>query len=107
MTDDSPGADFIDEADRRKALPEHERDDDTSAGGGLMGSGLSATDRGTGDTGGTAQGPGAGDGSDDPGVATPMVAGTPAPSGAQPFAPVYVEETADEGAIPDENEEQR
>jgi hypothetical protein len=106
MTDDSPGADFIDEGDRRNALPAHEHDDDTSAGGGLMGLGLSATDRGTGAMGGTAQGPGAGD-ADDPTVATPMVAGTPAASGAQPFAPVYVEETADEGALPDENEDAR
>ena len=74
MTDESPGADFIDEAERgrREGLPEHERDDDTSAGG-------------------------------DPDVATGMVAGTPA-SGAQPFAPVFVEENAEEGALPDEDQ---
>ena len=104
MTDESPGADFIDEADRRRALPAHERDDDTSAGGGLMGSGLSATDRGTGDMGGTAQGPGADDDRGDPTVAAPMVAGTPAISGSQPMAPVYVEETSEEGALADQEE---
>ena len=104
MTDDSPGADFIDEAERRDALPEHERDDDTSAGGGVMSSGLSATDRGTGDLSGTAQGPGADDDEGDPTVAAPMVAGTPAISGAQPMAPVYVEERSEEGALGDEEE---
>lgn len=104
MTDDTPGADFVDEADRRNALPEHERDDDTSAGGGLMSSGLSATDRGTGDVSGTAQGPGADDDTSDPTVAAPMLAGTPAISGSQPMAPVYVEETSEEGALVDQEE---
>jgi len=93
MTDDSPGVDFIDEADRKRALPEHERDDDTSVGGGLMSSGVSATH-----TGGSA------DDSDDPAVATPMVAATPAISGSQPMAPVYVEETSEEGALADQEE---
>jgi hypothetical protein len=92
MTDDSPGADFIDEADRRNALPEHERDDDTTVGGGLMSSGVSADTAGADTDGG------------DPTVATQMVAGTPAISGSQPMAPVYVEETSEEGALADQEE---
>jgi hypothetical protein len=92
MTDDSPGADFIDEADRQRALPEHERDDDTTIGGGLTSSGVSATDTGADDDAG------------DPTVATQMVAGTPAISGSQPMAPVYVEETSEEGALADQEE---
>src|SRR5687768_4579883 len=87
MTDDTPGADFIDEADRRNALPEHERDDATSAGDGV-----------------TSSGEGAANDADDPTVATPMVAGTPAITGAQPMAPVYVEETTEEGALADQEE---
>ena len=94
MTDDTPGADFIDEAERRNALPEHERDDETTACGGLMSSGVSATDTGTGST----------DDDGDPTAATQMVAGTPAISGSQPMAPVYVEETSEEGALADQEE---
>lgn len=105
MTDESPGRRFVDELDddrsRGEGLPEHERDDDTTVGGGVMASGVTATDRGTGETGGTAQGPGAGDDEGETGVATGIVAGTPA-AGTQPFAPVFVEDSAEEGVVPDD-----
>jgi hypothetical protein len=41
--------------DRLDELPEHERDDDRSIGGGVMSSGGTVVDRGTGELGGTAQ----------------------------------------------------
>ena len=40
----------------------------------------------------------------DPTVATRMVAATSAISGSQPMAPVYVEETSEEGALADQEE---
>jgi hypothetical protein len=103
MTDDSPGADFVDEAERRDALPEHERDDDRTAGGGLLSGGVSATDRGTGDLTGTAQGPEADNDESDPDANTKMLAGVPA-GASQPFAPIFVEENEQEGALADEDE---
>ena len=106
MTDDSPGADFVDDAERRSALPEHERDDDTTVGGGLTSSGVTATDRGTGELSGTAQGPEADDDEDDPDANTGMLAGMPA-GASQPFAPIFVEENEEEGALADEDEERR
>jgi hypothetical protein len=51
-----------DEDDRREALPEHEFREEgaESVGGGVMGAGGTAVDRGTGTRRGTAQGPDAG-----------------------------------------------
>jgi len=70
MRDDTMRDDTIDQGDaedRREALPEHEfRDEGAgSVGGGVMGAGGTAMDRGTGTRGGTAQGPDAG-ATDDP-----------------------------------------
>ena len=45
----------------RDAMPEHEIDDDRAVGGGMMGAGGTAVDRGTGTLGGDAQGDAAGD----------------------------------------------
>ena len=47
-------------------LPEHERRDDRTVGGGLMSQGGTAIDRGTGTLGGQAQGPAEDDDQDDP-----------------------------------------
>jgi hypothetical protein len=44
------------ERDRERRLPEFERDDERTVGGGLMSQGGTATDRGTGQLDGTAQG---------------------------------------------------
>ena len=44
------------DADRTAGLPEHEVDDDRTAGGGIMTEGGTATDRGTGELTGQAQG---------------------------------------------------
>jgi hypothetical protein len=59
-----------DEDERLDELPEHERDDDQTIGGGVMHAGGTAIDRGTGTLGGQAQsadqsGFGAGDARDD------------------------------------------
>jgi hypothetical protein len=55
-TDDRP----IDGSERKRLdeLPEHEIDDDRTAGGGVMSEGGTAIDRGTGELGGQAQGEG-------------------------------------------------
>jgi hypothetical protein len=50
-----------DEPDMPDRLPEHEQDDERTLGGGVMGAGGTAIDRGTGTLGGEAQGPGADD----------------------------------------------
>jgi hypothetical protein len=47
-------------------LPEHERRDDRTVGGGMMDQGGTAIDRGTGTLGGRAQGPSEDDDRDDP-----------------------------------------
>jgi len=105
MTDDvirlGPPGD--DRGDREEQLPEHERDPDATAGGGMMGAGGTAIDRGTGELEGTAQGPAEGD-SDDTiaGADAGMVAGTPT-GGAQPYVQAFVEdEEGDDGSpLPD------
>ena len=50
------GPDDEEELDRTDALPEHERDDDRTLGGGVMSMGGTTVDRGTGTLGGEAQG---------------------------------------------------
>ena len=49
------------DARRMRELPEHEIDDERTAGGGILGEGGTAVDRGTGELGGTAQGIESGD----------------------------------------------
>jgi hypothetical protein len=48
--------DDMEQQDRQQGLPEFERDDERTVGGGLMSEGGTATDRGTGELDGTAQG---------------------------------------------------
>jgi len=59
-THDAIGPDDEDDEEmdrsRTEALPEHERDDDTTAGGGVLGMGGTSVDRGTGTLAGQAQG---------------------------------------------------
>jgi hypothetical protein len=56
----------IDLDDDEGTLPEHERRDDRTVGGGMMDQGGTAIDRGTGTLGGQAQGPAEDDDKDDP-----------------------------------------
>ncbi|HKG56991.1 MAG TPA: hypothetical protein VKA85_07075 [Candidatus Limnocylindrales bacterium] len=90
------------ETERERLLPEHETDADTGGvGGGLMSSGGTAVDRGTGEL----SGPGQGGGDDDepseglvddigtPGVVT---AGPPG-GGATPYIAGYVEDRDQDG----------
>ena len=63
------GPDDEEDLDRTDALPEHERDEDTTLGGGVMSMGGTSVDRGTGTLAGEAEpadvsGFGAGDGRD-------------------------------------------
>jgi hypothetical protein len=53
---------------RGDGLPEHEHDDARTIGGGMMGQGGTAVDRGTGTLAGDAQGTGGEDGDDDSGT---------------------------------------
>ncbi len=104
MTDDviQLGPPDDDRGDRDDQLPEHERDADATAGAGMMGSGGTAIDRGTGELEGTAQGPALGSDERDDSVAgadAGMVAGTPA-GGAQPYVQAFVDDEEDE-PLPD------
>jgi hypothetical protein len=63
IVDPLAGGDDVESADRerreearRRGLPEHEIDEDETVGGGVMASGGTAIDRGTGTLGGQAQG---------------------------------------------------
>ncbi len=94
--------DASDEADR-SGLPGHEIDDDTSVGGGLMSSGGTATDRGTGELAGRAQGDAEStdDVEEDAGVNEGAIAGPPA-GGAQTYVPAFIDDDdRDGGALPD------
>ena len=66
MTDQRDDMDRHDEA-REAHLPEHELDDERSVGGGIMSSGGTAVDRGTGTLSGEAQGHEAGTAGEDSG----------------------------------------
>jgi hypothetical protein len=97
MTDDviplgPPGGD----EERLDKLPEHEQDPDDVVGGGLMGSGGTAIDRGT-DTidGPDAQGARAGAGDDDMDDTEGIIPGPPA-GGAQPYVPAITGEAVDD-----------
>jgi hypothetical protein len=109
MTDDLfrppfGGADDHDGGEaERSGLPGHEIDDDTAVGGGLMGSGGTATDRGTGELTGRAQGDAdtTDDVEEDAGVNEGAIAGPPA-GGAQTYVPGFIDDDDQGGgALPD------
>ncbi len=79
-------------------LPRHEIDEDDAVGGGVMGAGGTAVDRGTGELGGSAQGD---DGDEAGGVNEGMIAGPPA-GGAQSYVPAFIDDDDDDGgSLPD------
>jgi hypothetical protein len=95
----------IDDARAREAdLPEHERDENETIGGGVLSSGGTAIDRGTGELSGTAQGPGAGDEPEGEGVVPPpgMAAGGTMPA----YAPAPTDERAMGRDVVEEDEEE-
>lgn len=99
MTDDLFRPPFgAEDHDEDDGLPEHERDDDRTIGGGMMGAGGTATDRGTGELTGDAQG--RGDDDEAGGMNEGMVAGMPA-GGAQPYVPAFIDDDEDGGSLPD------
>jgi hypothetical protein len=88
------------ERDRERQLPEFERDDERTVGGGLMSQGGTSTDRGTGELDGTAQGGTDEDEdetteglADDAGPGGRMIPGPPAGGGA-PYLGAFVEPDA-------------
>lgn len=84
----------MDDQDQRADMPEHERDADDSVGGGLMSSGGTAVDRGTGERGSG--------GTDDDALDTfadGMIAGPPA-GGAQAYVPAITDDDEDR-TVPD------
>jgi hypothetical protein len=82
----------MDEQDSRTDMPAHERDPDDAVGGGVMGSGGTAVDRGTGER--TTR-------TDDPGdvLDDGLIAGPPA-GGAQPYIPAVTDDDED-GGVPE------
>ncbi len=103
MTDDtfSPLLGSDDDNDERP-LPDHEYDNNQTVGAGVMGAGGTATDRGTGELGGQAQG--GDDGGDDDSIGLPsgVTAGMPA-GGAQSYIPAFSDEAV--GTDNDEEED--
>ncbi|HVL54690.1 MAG TPA: hypothetical protein VM344_10585 [Vitreimonas sp.] len=101
MTDDlfTPPFGGKDPDDGPDGLPEHERDDERTVGGGVMGAGGTSVDRGTGDLDGNAQG-GEPDNEEAGGVNEGMIAGTPA-GGAQAYVPAFIDDDDDGGSLPD------
>lgn len=95
------GGEDADDRDRGD-LPEHEIDDDTTVGGGLMGTGATATDRGTGELTGRAEGAPSDEDDDDlGGLNEGAIAGAPAGS-AQAYVPAFIEDDDREGgSLPD------
>lgn len=98
MTDDlfNPPFGGEDDKNRDRALPEHEYDRDDAVGGGVMGSGGTSVDRGTGELAGSARGDEDVDEDDMHGVNEGMIAGMPA-GGAQSYVPAFVEDDDEEG----------
>jgi hypothetical protein len=93
------------EIERERLLPEHETDTDTGVGGGLMSTGGTVTDRGTGEVGGQSQGGPMDDGGDEPseGLAEAtrgvgVVAAGPPGGGATPYVAAYAEPRDEEGS---------
>jgi hypothetical protein len=103
MTDDifRPPFDGADqENERTDGLPAHENDPDEAVGSGVMSSGGTAVDRGTGELTGSAQGS---DDDDDlaGGVNEGMIPGPPA-GGATTYVPGFIDDDdEDGGALPD------
>jgi hypothetical protein len=92
-----------DEESSRSGLPSHEIDEDDAVGGGVMSAGGTATDRGTGELSGRAEGGGDAfdDVEEDAGVNEGAIAGPPA-GGAQTYIPAFIEDDDREGgALPD------
>src|SRR3712207_2238234 len=81
-------------------LPAHEQDPDDAVGSGVMGAGGTATDRGTGELKGSAQGgddvEGKGDYDDMTGVNEGMIMGPPSGS-AQSYIPAFIDSDDDDG----------
>jgi hypothetical protein len=89
--------DDMEERDRERQLPEFERDDERTVGGGLMSQGGTSMDRGTGELDGTAQGETDDDEdettdglADDAGPGGRMIPGPPAGGGA-PYLGAFVD----------------
>lgn len=94
--------DSAETSDRLSEMPSHEVDDDTTVGGGLMSSGTTSEDRGTGELGGQGE-RSVGDDRDDDlvGVNEGAIAGPPA-GGAQTYVPAFIDDDDREGgALPD------
>ena len=89
-------------SDKLREMPSHELDDDTTVGGGLMSSGATAEDRGTGELGGQAQRSVGEDRDDDlVGINEGAIAGPPA-GGAQTYVPAFIDDDDREGgSLPD------
>lgn len=77
-------------------IPRHEIDPDDSVGGGLMGSGGTAVDRGTGERTGRTDA----DGSDPADLLDDGVIAGPPAGGAQPYVPAVTDDDEDD-AVPD------
>lgn len=89
----------MDDQDQRTDMPDHERDPDDAVGGGLMSSGGTVVDRGTGDRGaGGASRSGTGE---DPegGLDAGMIPGPPA-GGAQAYVPAITDDD-EQRSVPD------
>jgi len=85
--------------DRTDALPAHEQDPDDAVGAGVMGAGGTATDRGTGELSGDAQGGGREEDDMGGGLNEGMIAGAPA-GGAQSYIPAFIDDDEEGGATP-------
>ncbi|MFL5679938.1 MAG: hypothetical protein ACJ77B_04995 [Chloroflexota bacterium] len=91
------------ETEREQQLPEHERDEAASVGGGVMAAGGTAVDRGTGELGGTAEGTQEDDDDETTGglvndIGTPgVIAAGPPGGGATPYIAGYVEDRDQDG----------
>ena len=101
MTDDQSRRPFegIDEMDDRApaGMPAHEQDPDATVGGGMMGSGGTSVDRGTGELGADGSRDLSEEALDDD---TVVSAGPPA-GGAQSYVPALHDDDEDGGTIPD------
>ena len=98
MTDErinTPLDSLLRDDDEHHGLPEHEHDDEQTLGGGVMASGGTAIDRGTGTVDDDAE-----HGDDDRPISPGVVPGAPS-GGAQPYVPALIEDDEDGGVLPD------
>ena len=96
MTDDSVHTplEFLDDDDEHHGLPEHEQDDERTVGGGVMASGGTAIDRGTGMVDDA-------DAADEiPAMNAGVIPGPPS-GGPQPYVPGVFDDDEDGGVLPD------